>query len=138
MDQYYLSFLQRANEFIAKEILTDVMRNGLSGEHHFLIVADTTHPQVELPSFLKEKHPEQITLLLQHQFENLEVQEQTFSVDLSFGGVFYNIKLPFSALLLFHDPSCGFTLSFKSPETQEKKETAKNAQIIDFNTFKHA
>ncbi|HSM52160.1 MAG TPA: ClpXP protease specificity-enhancing factor SspB [Thermoanaerobaculia bacterium] len=111
----YGGMLRRALRGMVREALEMVARDGLPGEHHFLLSFSTAAPGVELPAGLRAVHPERMTVVLQHQFWDLEVDADRFSVTLRFGGQQQRIGVPFDALLAFADPSVGLELAFDSP-----------------------
>ena len=92
-------------------------RNGLPGYHHFYIGFDTRHPGVVIADYLKDQHPEEMTIVLQHQFWGLEVTDEWFEVTLSFNRVNERLHVPFAALTGFSDPSAKFVLQFKPDMT---------------------
>jgi hypothetical protein len=89
---------------VARAALTHAAQHGLAGEHHFYVTFRTDHPGVAIPARLKAQYPEEITIVLQHQFWDLKVQEQAFSVGLSFSGVPAALTVPFAAVTGFADP----------------------------------
>ena len=103
---------QEALRGVIKKVILEAARAGLPGEHHFYIAVDTTHPGVALSPRLKAEYPEEITVVLQHQFWDLEVTDDRFSVGLSFGGVPEKLVVPFAAIKGFFDPSVQFGLQF--------------------------
>jgi hypothetical protein len=88
-------------------------RGGLPGGHHFYITFRTRHAGVAIPSHLLARYPEEITIVLQHQFWNLDVGEDRFSVVLAFGGVRETLVVPFAAVSAFADPSAKFGLQYQ-------------------------
>lgn len=104
---------QDALRGVVRRVLTDVARDGLPGDHHFFISFDTRAPGVRLSTRMREKYPEDMTIVLQHQFWDLVVNENGFEVGLSFGGVPERLLVPFSALKGFFDPSVKFGLQFE-------------------------
>jgi hypothetical protein len=90
---------------VMREALADVEKRGLRGKHHFSITFLTTGKGVVLPVSLVAQYPEQISIILQHQFERLKVMDDRFEVTLWFKGVKTRIKVPFDAITLFIDPS---------------------------------
>ncbi len=104
---------QEALRGVVRRILIDAGKEGLPGEHHFFIAFDTRHPGVRISDRLREKHPEEMTIVLQHQFWDLNVTETTFEVGLSFGNVPERLLVPFEALKGFFDPSVQFGLQFE-------------------------
>ena len=103
---------------VLHDILLEVSHQGLRGKHHFFITFLTAHPEVKIPAYLKKEFPDEITIVLQHQFENLMVSKKMFSVDLYFNDKLENIKVPFSAILSFLDPSVNWGLNFE-PELSD-------------------
>ncbi|YBV97064.1 SspB family protein [Phyllobacteriaceae bacterium JZ32] len=109
---------QEALRGVIRKVLAEVAKAGLPGNHHFFITFLTEAPGVRISSRLKEKYPEQMTIVLQHQFWDLQVTEQMFEVGLSFGDVPERLVIPFSAIRGFYDPSVNFELEF-DVSTQE-------------------
>ena len=135
MTKYYTAFLQQGFRYIVRDILKDVASNGLSDESHFFITFQTDFPGVQVPAFLKEKYPTQMSIILQHQFENLIVSDTSFSVDLAFGGTYYTLTIPFAALVQFADPSVQFGLSL-IPEKKEHAQSGQTADVIDLSALR--
>lgn len=113
---------QEALRGVIKKVILEAARAGLPGEHHFYIAVDTTHPGVALSPRLKAEYPEEITVVLQHQFWDLEVTEDKFSVGLSFGGVPEKLVIPFTAIKGFFDPSVQFGLQFDVMADDDEEE----------------
>lgn len=109
----YDLMVQDALKSVVESVLHDAAENGLPGEHHFYIAFDTRHPDVGLDAGLKERHPEEMTIVLQHQFDDLEVDENGFGVTLRFDRKPYRIEVPFTAIKGFFDPSVQFGLQFE-------------------------
>ncbi len=103
--------------------LEHAAQHGLPGEHHFYLSYRTDHPGVAIPGHLKAKYPEEITIVLQHQFDGLFVDRvaERFGVTLRFGGVPAKLVIPFGALTMFHDPHVRFGLRFTPSSPQEEK-----------------
>ncbi|MFG1391524.1 SspB family protein [Xanthobacter agilis] len=104
---------QEALRSVVRRVLLDVAKDGLPGDHHFYISFDTRAPGVRLSQRMREKYPEEMTIVLQHQFWDLSVNEAAFEVGLSFGGIPEKLLIPFSALKGFFDPSVKFGLQFE-------------------------
>ena len=100
---------------VVRQALTQAAAEGLPGEHHFYLAFKTREPGVRLPPFLRDLHPEEMTVVLQQQFWDLEVDREAFSVTLAFGGSRHRITVPFAALTAFADPSVSFGLRFEPP-----------------------
>ncbi len=103
---------QDALRGVIRKVLSEVARTGLPGEHHFFITFATQAPGVRISSRLLAQYPEDITIVLQHQYWDLTVSEQAFEVGLSFNGVPERLLVPFSAIRGFLDPSVQFELRF--------------------------
>jgi hypothetical protein len=118
---------QDALRSVVRKVLSEVAKNGLPGDHHFFIAFDTRANGVKISNRMKAKYPEEMTIVLQHQFWDLDVGENTFSVGLSFGGVAEKLVVPFSAISRFHDPSVPFGLQFETiTEGQAAPSVAAN------------
>ena len=98
---------------VLRRVLTDAAAHGLPGEHHFFITFLSTAEGVKLSPRLLAQYPEEMTIILQHQFWDLEVSEDRFEVGLSFGGIPERLTVPFSAIKSFFDPSVQFGLQFE-------------------------
>ncbi|MDR1333731.1 MAG: ClpXP protease specificity-enhancing factor SspB [Holosporaceae bacterium] len=145
----YDELVQKALISVVKEVLGETVANGLPGNHHFYIRFRTDHPKVEIPNFLRERHPEEVMIVIQYQFWDLKVFQDKFCVDLSFNGVRETLRIPFSALTAFVDPSVKFALQFSpsfndndedvvvdSPKEENKTETDGEGKIISFDSFR--
>lgn len=104
---------QEALRGVVRRVLTDAARDGLPGDHHFYVSFKTAHPGVRISSRLREKYPDEITIVLQHQFWDLTISESAFEVGLSFGGAPERLLVPFDAVSGFFDPSVQFGLKFE-------------------------
>ena len=114
----YKALTDAALRSVVKGALKHVEKNGLLASHHFRISFRTRHPGVELPEFLLEQYPEEMTIILQHQFWGLKVREDRFDVTLSFRKVPATLTIPLAALTAFVDPGVQFGLNFQ-PESEE-------------------
>ncbi|WP_375274321.1 SspB family protein [Methylorubrum thiocyanatum] len=119
----YDLLVQDALRGVVRKVLTDAAREGLSGEHHFYISFRTEAPGVRMSQRLREKYPQDMTIVLQHQFWDLGVTEHSFEVGLSFSGVPERLLIPFDALSGFFDPSVQFGLKFDLNEGAEGEQT---------------
>ncbi|MEM9224649.1 MAG: ClpXP protease specificity-enhancing factor SspB [Pseudomonadota bacterium] len=108
----YDVLVQNALRGVVRKVLREVADDHLPGEHHFYIAFDTTAPGVRMSSRLRQRHPEEMTIVLQHQFWELQVSDHAFEVGLSFGGVPERLLVPFAAINSFYDPSVPFGLQF--------------------------
>jgi hypothetical protein len=109
----YDLLVQDALKGVVRHVLTDAAGNGLPGDHHFYISFRTEHPGVRISQRLRDKHPEEMTIVLQHQFWDLGITEHSFEVGLSFSGIPERLLVPFEALTGFWDPAVDFGLKFE-------------------------
>ncbi len=125
----YGGMMHDAMRGLIRRVLSGVAEGGLPGEHHFFITFDTRHPDVAIADWLRERYPEEMTIVLQHWFEDLSVEERQFTVTLNFGDQPEPLLIPFDALKTFVDPSVEFGLRF---ETRTDDETeARLAEEAD-------
>jgi hypothetical protein len=120
---------QQALRAVVRRVLSDVAKTGaLPGEHHFYVTFDTRAPGVKLSARMREQYPEEMTVVLQHQFWDLAVSDAHFEVALSFNGVSEKLSVPLDAIKGFFDPSVQFGLQFETlSETAEAKPAEKPA-----------
>jgi uncharacterized protein len=118
----YDLLVQDALKGVVRKVLSDAARDGLTGEHHFYISFRTDFPGARLSDRLHEKYPQEMTIVLQHQFWDLDVTEHGFEVGLSFSGVPERLQIPFDALTGFFDPSVKFGLKFEVQAEEEDVE----------------
>lgn len=121
----YGNLMHAAMRGLIKTVLKDVAANGLPGAHHFFITFDTSHPDAELADWLSDRFPDEMTVVMQHWFDNLEITEDGFSITLNFGDSPETIYIPFDAIKTFVDPSVEFGLRFEPSEDDGDEE--KNA-----------
>ncbi|MXX88948.1 MAG: hypothetical protein F4Y68_06835 [Boseongicola sp. SB0665_bin_10] len=114
----YGSLMHRAMRGLFQEVLREVAANGLPGKHHFFISFDTSHPDARMADWLQERHPKEMTIVIQNWFENLEVTDDGFSVTLNFGNAPEPLYIPFDSLLTFVDPSVEFGIRFETGEEE--------------------
>ena len=113
----YNKMVQHALRDVVRLALETTVEQGLPGEHHFFITFYTQKPGVIIPGFLLEKYPEEMTIILQHQFWDLKVNDHDFMVTLSFDNQIAEMTIPFSSLKAFIDPSVKFGLQFDTEDT---------------------
>jgi uncharacterized protein len=112
---------QQALRAVVRRVLTDISKTGvLPGEHHFYITFDTRAPGVRISKRLHEQYPEEMTIVLQHQFWDLVVSEAHFEVGLSFNGITEKLYVPLEAIKGFFDPSVQFGLQFDTGADAQK------------------
>ena len=109
---------------VLKRVLSDAAAHGLPGEHHFFITFLSSAEGVKLSQRLLAQYPEEMTIILQHQFWDLVVTEDRFEVGLSFGGIPERLVVPFSAIKSFFDPSVQFGLQFEPSDTGAEAPTS--------------
>lgn len=107
---------------VLRKVLTDAAAHGLPGEHHFFITFLSRAEGVKLSPRLLAQYPDEMTIILQHQFWDLVVTEDRFEVGLSFGGIPERLTVPFSAIKSFFDPAVQFSLQFEPTETMTESE----------------
>jgi len=110
--------MHRAMRGLIQEVLTGVARDGLPGAHHFFITFDTTHPQARLADWLRQRYPLEMTVVMQHWYEGLDISNEGFSVTLNFGDAPERLYVPYDAIRTFVDPSVEFGLRFETQETE--------------------
>ncbi len=118
----YGNLMHRAMRGLIQSVLADVARNGLPGAHHFFITFDTTHPDVAIADWLRSRYPAEMTVVIQHWFENLEVTDEGYSVTLNFGNQPEPLVIPFDAVRTFVDPSVEFGLRFETRDEEDDDE----------------
>ena len=121
----YGNLMHNAMRSLIQDVLTEVKKNGLPGEHHFFITFDTNHAGVEMASWLKDRYPTEITVVMQHWYDDLEVKDDGFSVTLNFGDTPEHLVIPYEAILTFVDPSVEFGLRFETNEEDEDTDEQK-------------
>jgi hypothetical protein len=119
----YDEIVQEALRAVVGRVLGEIERSGgLPGAHHFYITFKTRMPGVSIPKHLIERFPEEMTIVIQHRFWDLKVEDDAFSIGLSFGGVPSSLHVPFAAVTQFHDPAVEFSLTFHADAAAEHEE----------------
>ncbi|HEY4123501.1 MAG TPA: ClpXP protease specificity-enhancing factor SspB [Rhizomicrobium sp.] len=116
----YQALTDAALRSVVRDALLRIEKQGLIGSHHFYITFKTHFPGVDIPDFLKEQYPDEMTIILQHQFWGLKVKEEYFEVALSFRKLPATLTIPFAALTAFFDPGVQFGLQFKGEDGESK------------------
>jgi hypothetical protein len=125
----YDEIVQEALRDVVGRVLGEVERSGgLPGDHHFYITFKTRMPGVEIPKHLIERFPEEMTIVIQHRFWDLKVEQNAFSVGLSFGGVPSSLRVPFAAVTDFVDPAVDFSLKFQANGAETVHEVHDQAE----------
>ncbi|OCX62285.1 hypothetical protein BFP70_13990 [Thioclava sp. SK-1] len=118
----YGNLMHQAMRSLIQDVLSDVSKNGLPGAHHFFITFDTQHPEVDMADWLRERYPEEMTVVIQHWFENLNVTDDGFEVTLNFGNNPEPLSIPYDAIQTFVDPSVEFGLRFETQDMDDDEE----------------
>lgn len=118
----YGNLMHTAMRGLIKTVLSSVAETGLPGAHHFFITFDTRQEGVDIADWLRQRYPDEMTIVMQHWFENLEVGDDGFSITLNFGDAPEPLYIPYSAIKTFVDPSVEFGLRFESPDDTEEDE----------------
>lgn len=134
----YDLLVQDALRNVVRKVLGDAARDGLAGEHHFYVSFRTDYPGVRISQRLREKYPQDMTIVLQHQFWDLGVTEHTFEVGLSFSGVPERLLVPFEAVTGFFDPSVQFGLKFELNDGTAASEDAAPAGTTSLRAIRGA
>ncbi len=123
----YDQMVENALRSVARDAMAIAAEKGMPGGHHFYLTFETGAAGVEIPGFLAAKYPEQMTIVIQHQYENFLVDDESFEVTLRFSGQPCRLHIPFAALTAFVDPSVKFGLQFKV-ETALANQESKDAE----------
>lgn len=118
-DYDYTALVDKAMRRVVYDVLRQVVAEGLNDPHHFFITFRTDHPGVVMSDMLRSKYPQEITIVLQHQFRDLKVEQDYFRVTLSFSNIPEKLTVPFEALTGFADPSVKFGLQFHAQEDED-------------------
>lgn len=150
---HYDVMVEEALRAVVREALARVAKHGLPGKHHFYMSFRTDWPEVVMPDHLREKHPQEMTIVLQHQFYNMVVGDEGFAVTLSFGGKHEELSVPFGAITAFADPSVKFALQFQvrpapqvvgtkaprgaaKPKSEKSAKPEKSGEVISLDQFR--
>jgi hypothetical protein len=126
----YQALTDAALRSVVRDALHRIEKQGLIGSHHFYITFKTHFPGVDIPDFLKEQYPDEMTIILQHQFWGLKVHDEYFEVALSFRKLPATLTIPFPALTAFFDPGVQFGLQFKGGEEADKANTPTSVAAL--------
>ena len=137
----YGNLMHRAMRGLIQQVLQDVAEHGLPGNHHFFITFDTMHPDVEIADWLSDRYPNEMTVVMQHWFDNLEVTDEGFSVTLNFGDQPEPLYIPYDAIKTFVDPSVEFGLRFETQEVDDEDdepdpEPTREAEVVRLDKFR--
>jgi len=112
----YGNLMHNAMRGLIQKVLQGIAKDGLPGEHHFFISFDSNNPDVEIADWLSDRYPDEMTIVIQHWFDNLDITDDGFSITLNFGDNPEPLYIPYDAILTFVDPSVEFGLRFDSQE----------------------
>ena len=124
------------------DILKNIKDNGLSNNNHLYITFLTNHKEVELPNWLKQKYPKEMTIIIQYEYYDLKINKDNFSISLSFDDIKTKLKIDYNAIISFADPSANFGLTLQNNKLQKKenKKLVKNKSnkdnVINFSNYK--
>ena len=138
----YQKILDKNMLNVLKDILENIRDNGISNNNHLYITFLTNHKNVELPHWLKQKYPQEMTIIIQYEYYDLEINKNNFSITLSFDDIKTNLKINYNAIVSFADPSSNFGLILQKNKMQKKlnkkSETniSKKDNVINFSNYK--
>ena len=142
----YDKLVEKSLKHVVIEALKIAAEEGLPGDNHFYISFKTNHPDVRMSADLLNQYPEDMTIVLQHQFANLMLSENYFEVDLSFSGVVHTLRIPYDAITYFADPHARFALSFaledphmssaQEAEEAPQKVSGRTAEVVSIESFR--
>ena len=127
---------------VFKDTLKNIRDNGLSNNNHLYITFITNHKNVELPNWLKQKYPEEMTILIQYEYYDLKINKNNFSISLSFNNIKTNLIIDFDSIISFADPSANFGLILQKTKNKKKlnknteNKTSKKDNVINFSNYK--
>lgn len=125
----YGNLMHRAMRGLIQQVLTDVKEDGLPGQHHFFITFDTMHPDVEIADWLSDRYPGEMTVVVQHWFDNLDVTNEGFTITLNFGDNPETLYIPYDAIKTFVDPSVEFGLRFETQDEDDDDDDIEEAPM---------
>ena len=141
----YQNILDKNMLNVFKDILINIRDKGLSNNNHLYITFSTNHQNVELPNWLRKKYPQEMTIVIQYEYYDLEINKNNFSISLSFNDIKTNLKIDYNSIVSFADPSANFGLILNNKKHTNdirnkkylKKESRNNKDnIINFSNFK--
>ncbi len=127
---HYDVLTQQALRGLIQKALALVEKEGLPGDHHFYITFSTGFKGVDIGDDLLQRYPDDMTIVLEHQFWDLKTEGEAFEVTLKFGSVPKFLRIPYESIVRFHDPSVGFTLQFPSLDSSEQEQESKDTPAL--------
>tara|TARA_B100001057_G_scaffold299250_1_gene299378 strand:- start:297 stop:728 length:432 start_codon:yes stop_codon:yes gene_type:complete len=125
-----------------KDILIMIRDNGLSNNNHLYITFFTNHKNIEIPNWLKQKYPEEMTIVIQYEYDNLKINKNNFSISLSFNNIKTNLTIDYNSIISFADPSANFGLILQKSKIQKnleknlERKKSKKDNVINFSNYK--
>ena len=138
----YQKILDKNMLNVLKDVLINIRDNGLSDNNQLYITFFTNHKNVDLPNWLKQKYPEEMTIVIQHEYYDLEINTNNFCISLSFNDIITNLKIDFNSIISFADPyaNFGFILQKYIIKSKSKKNLGNNNlkknNVINFSSYK--
>ena len=138
----YQKILNKNMLSVLKDILVEIRDKGLSNNNHLYITFFTNHKNVKLPNWLKQKYPEEMTIVIQYEYYDLQINKNNFSISLSFNDIKTNLIIDYDSIISFADPSANFGLILKKNVSQKKldknidSKNSKNNNVINFSNYK--
>ncbi len=137
----YKNILNQNMLNVFKDILNNIKNEGLSDGNHLYITFETKNKNVKIPKWLLEKYPEEMTIIIQYEYYNINIRNNSFEITLSFNNVKTDLKIGFDAIISFADPSANFGLRLKESKIEKKmhvrkKNKTKLDNVIEFSNFK--
>ena len=127
----YGNLMHEAMRGLIRKVLHGIEQDGLPGQHHFFITFDTLHPDVEIADWLSDRYPGEMTIVIQHWFDNLTVTEDGFAITLNFGDAPEPLYIPYDAIKTFVDPSVEFGLRFETQPDEDEVEDAPMEEMAE-------
>ena len=138
----YQNILDKNMLNVFKDILINIREKGLSNNNHLYITFSTNHKNVKIPNWLRQKYPEEMTIVIQHEYYDLEINKNNFSILLSFNDVKTNLEIDYNSIISFADPSANFGLILQKNKIQKKvnkkieNRKSKKSNVINFYNYK--
>jgi hypothetical protein len=127
----YDRMVEKALRSVTRQAIEEVMETGLPGDHHFYITFLTDYDGVQIPDYLRERYPGEMTIVLQYQFHDLSVDDNFLKVTLSFNNIPEKLVIPMAAITIFADPSVNFALQFQPMDEGESYSDEADSDIAD-------
>ena len=140
----YTEILKKNMLNVFKEVLNEINKNGLNLGHHLYITFETFKKEVQIPRWLKEKFPKEMTIVIQYEYWDLKIFKTYFKITLSFDYIKTNLSIPYDSIISFADPYANFGLRLKSIQklqnkknkVKQNKNTDTNKKIVDLKQYK--